>query len=170
MNRVNKKFGSWTESLAQWLIHQMKLSARYCGNFEFITFSRRILERVFVGSIVNIRNECIFFWVHGKWIIARNKQIAREPLRGSRDLFFPRYDSFPHEPRKKDTHSLSIPRRQTKWWFCKVNWLQNLNKTYKYFSTVLDTCKSEQIYLLKSDIKEMFRKTFMFLDMFIFFL
>ena len=59
----------------------------------------------------------------------RNKQIAREPLRGSRDLFVPHFDSFPmnreknavlvrfvcsalrfisHEPRKKDTHSLSI--------------------------------------------------------------
>ena len=42
----------------------------------------------------------------GEWIVARNKQIAREPLLGSRDLFVPRYDSFPHEPRKKDTHSL----------------------------------------------------------------
>ena len=49
---------------AQWLIHQMKLRARYCGNFEFIIFSLRILERV--GSIVNIRNECLFsgFAVH----------------------------------------------------------------------------------------------------------
>ena len=33
---VNKKSGSWTELHAQWLIHQMKLRARYCGNFEFI--------------------------------------------------------------------------------------------------------------------------------------
>ena len=49
-----------------------------------------------------------FLWVHGEWIVARNKQIAREPLRGSRDLFVPRYDSYPHEPRKKDTHSLII--------------------------------------------------------------
>ena len=48
-----------------------------------------------------------FLCVHGEWIVARNKQIAREPLRGSRDLFVPRYDSYPHEPRKKDTHSLS---------------------------------------------------------------
>ena len=43
----------------------------------------------------------------GEWIVARNKQIAQEQLRGSRDLFVPRYDSFPHEPRKKDTHSLN---------------------------------------------------------------
>ena len=38
MNRVNKKFGGLAESHAKWLIHQMMLSARYCGNFEFITF------------------------------------------------------------------------------------------------------------------------------------
>ena len=101
MNSVNKKLGSWAESHAQWLIHQMKLSARYCGNFEFITFSRRILERVFVGNIVNIRNECLFFWIHRKWIVARNKQIAREPLRGSRDLLVPSYDSFPMNPEKR---------------------------------------------------------------------
>ena len=39
-------------------------------------FSRIILERVLVGNIVNIRNECLFFWVHGVWIVARDKQIA----------------------------------------------------------------------------------------------
>ena len=75
--------------------------------FWIYNFSRRILERVFVGRIVNIRNECLFFWVHGEWIVARNKQIDREPLRGSRDLFVPRLRFIPHEPRKKDTHSLS---------------------------------------------------------------
>ena len=35
-----KKFDGRAESLAQWLIHQMKLSVRYCENFEFITFLR----------------------------------------------------------------------------------------------------------------------------------
>ena len=34
------------------------------------------------------------------------KQIVREPLRGSPALFVLCYDSFPHEPRKEDTHSL----------------------------------------------------------------
>ena len=45
----------------------------------------------------------LFFWVHGEWIVARNKQIEREPLRGSRDLFVPRYrnDSFPMNQEKK---------------------------------------------------------------------
>ena len=33
--------------------------------FWIISFSRRILERVLVRNIVNIRNECLFFWVHG---------------------------------------------------------------------------------------------------------
>ena len=48
-----------SESHMQWLIHQM--SARYCRNFEFMTdFSQRILERVFVRSIVIIRNEYFF--------------------------------------------------------------------------------------------------------------
>ena len=71
--------------------------------FWIYNFSRRILERVLVGSIVNIRDEtqCLFFWVHGEWIVARNKQIAREPLRVSRDSFVPHYDSFPMNPQKR---------------------------------------------------------------------
>ena len=69
--------------------------------FWIYNFSRRILERVFVGSIVNIKNECLFIWIHGEWIVARNKQIARELLRGSRDLFVTCYDSFPMNPEKR---------------------------------------------------------------------
>ena len=42
MNRVNKKFGSSAESHAQRLIPQMKLSARYCENFEIKTFLEEI--------------------------------------------------------------------------------------------------------------------------------
>ena len=38
----------------------------------------------------------LFFWVHGEWIGARNKQIA-----WSDDLFVPRSDSFPMNPEKK---------------------------------------------------------------------
>ena len=37
-------------------------------------FSQIILERVLVGSFVNIRNECHFFCVHGEWIRAWSKQ------------------------------------------------------------------------------------------------
>ena len=42
-----------------------------------------------------------FFWVHGEWIVARDKQIAWTAKRFSDDLFFPRYDSFPMNPEKK---------------------------------------------------------------------
>ena len=60
-----------------------------------------------------------FFWVHGVWIVARNKQITREPLRSaeqtnhprtasrfSGDLFVPRYDSYPMNQEKR--HSFLI--------------------------------------------------------------
>ena len=77
--------------------------------FEINNFSRRILERVLVGNIVNIRNEFLFFWVHGVWIVARNKQITREPLRGSRDLFVPRYDSYPMNPEKRHSFLNTTP-------------------------------------------------------------
>ena len=105
------------KSHAQSLIHKTRLSARYCGNFEFI--------RVFVGSVVNIINikEGIsFFLVHGEWIVARNKQIAREPLRGSRNSFV-----LPHESRKKYTHSWNISKfafvlnlRKLRNWLCDL--------------------------------------------------
>ena len=81
------------KSYTQWLIHKMRLGAHYCRNFVLI-FSCIILERVFVGSIVNIRNECIFYGLVGQWIWARNQQNIQEP-------------GFPHEPRKKDIHSVS---------------------------------------------------------------
>ena len=66
-----------------------------------------MLKRVFDANIVNIRNECLNFWVHMEWIGAWNKQIAREPFRSLSDLFVPRSDSFLYEPGKKDIHSLS---------------------------------------------------------------
>ena len=76
-------------------------------------FSLRILERVLVGNIVNIRNECLFFWVHRVWIVARNKQITREPLRGSRGLFVPRYDSYPMNPEKRHSFLNTWPHMYT---------------------------------------------------------
>ena len=53
------------------------------GNMNY-KFSRRILEVVLVGSIVNKRNESPFFWFHGEWIGVWNKQIAQEPCHGLR--------------------------------------------------------------------------------------
>ena len=57
---------------------------------------------------LHLRNECLFFWVHGEWIVARDKQIAWTAEWFSADLFVPRYDSFPMNPEKKDTHSLYL--------------------------------------------------------------
>ena len=69
--------------------------------FWIYNYSLRILERVFVWKHCKYKEWVSFFWVHGEWIVARNKQIGREPLRGSRDLFVPCYDSFPMNPEKK---------------------------------------------------------------------
>ena len=69
--------------------------------FWIYNFSLRSLERVLGWKHCKYKEWVSFFWVHGEWIVARNKQIGREPLRGSRDLFVPRYDSFPMNPEKK---------------------------------------------------------------------
>ena len=71
------------------------------GEFWIYNFSLRSLERVLGWKHCKYKEWASFFWVHGEWIVARNKQIGREPLRGSRDLFVPRYDSFPMNPEKK---------------------------------------------------------------------
>ena len=69
--------------------------------FWIYNFSLRILERVLGWKHCKYKEWVSFFCVHGEWIVARNKQIGREPLRGSRDLFVPRYDSFPINPEKR---------------------------------------------------------------------
>ena len=63
-------------------------------------FSQKVLERVYFGSIVNIRNECI---IGGLWGMngTRDKHIAREPRRGSQDLFVPVSDAFPMNQEKR---------------------------------------------------------------------
>ena len=59
----------------------------------FCEFDRSLdLER---HSPNHLRNECLFFFVHGEWIRALNKQIALTAKRFSSDLFVPRWDSFP---------------------------------------------------------------------------
>ena len=75
--------------------------------FWFKNFSWRILERVLVGNIVNIRNDCPFFWVHGG--INRSAEQTNHPRTASRFTRFvcPALRFIPHEPRKKDTHSLN---------------------------------------------------------------
>ena len=110
---------------------EIRSSARFLREIWISYFARRILEGVFVGGIVNIRNECLFFSVHWKWIAVRNKQIAWTAIfslfmgnesqcgtnksrelrsfflgswemnRSSRDLFVPHCDSFPMNSEKK---------------------------------------------------------------------
>ena len=69
------------------------------------------------GVLCTVYGAQVYFWVHGEWIEARNKQIEREPLRGSRDLFVPRYDSFPKNPEKRRSFLnytlLTLYRQQT---------------------------------------------------------
>ena len=69
--------------------------------FWIYNFSLRILERILGWKHCKHKEWVSFFCVHGEWIVARNKQIGRKPLRGSRDLFVPRYDSFPMNSEKR---------------------------------------------------------------------
>ena len=74
--------------------------------FWIYNFSRRILERVLVRNIVNIRNECLFFCVHGEWIVAREQTNRSRTASRFTRFVCPALPFIPHEPRKKDTHSL----------------------------------------------------------------
>ena len=60
-----------------------------------------MLQAILVLSFLSIKEWVSFFWVHGEWIVARDKQIAWTTKRFSADLFVPRYDSFPMNPEKK---------------------------------------------------------------------
>ena len=57
-------------------------------------------------TTTHLSNECLFLWVHGVWIVARDKQIVWTVKRFSGDLFVPRYDSYPMNPEKR--HSFLI--------------------------------------------------------------
>ena len=84
--------------------------------------------------ITLLRNECLFFWVHGEWIGARDKQIAWTAKRFSYDLFVPRSDSFPMNPEKKDTHSFYLQC------FIKGPFIKFSDKRYKFkFPTATGT-------------------------------
>ena len=52
-------------------------------------------------ALLYLRNECLFFSVHGIWIAVRNKQIAWTAKRFSCDLFVPHCDSYPMNREKK---------------------------------------------------------------------
>ena len=60
---------NWNEVIEAYLAENFKM------------FSLGLLEKVFLfKDIVNIRNKCLFFCVHGKWTWVRQWQIFREPL------------------------------------------------------------------------------------------
>ena len=106
---------------------EIRSSARFLREIWISYFARKILEGVFVGGIVNIRNECLFsrfmgnesqcgknksrelrsFFL-GSWEMDRSAEQTNRTRTASRFTRFVcsalRFIS--HEPRKKDTHSL----------------------------------------------------------------
>ena len=94
-------------------------------------FSENFRKGLF-GSIVNIRNESLIFWVHGEWIGTRDKQIAWTAKRFSGDLFVPRSDSFPMNP-EKDTHFLIEENRKP--FFFHIAFLHFNNRSLILFLT-----------------------------------
>ena len=97
-----------------------------------------------------LRNECLFFWVHGEWIVARDKQIAWTAKRFSIDLFLPRYDSFPMNPEKKDTHSLYLQCFQQK------PFLKFSEKSYKF---KIPTVTAIDLHLMYKSLRKWFGPT-----------
>ena len=80
---------------------EIRSSARFLWEIWISYFARRILEGVFVGGIVNIRNECLFSRFMGNESQCGTNK-SREPRFICSALRF-----ISHERRKKDTHSLN---------------------------------------------------------------
>ena len=74
MNRVKQKVRQLGRITRAVINTSNEVKCRLLWEFLIYNFSRRILERVFVGSIVNIRNECLFVWVHGEWIVVHTNK------------------------------------------------------------------------------------------------
>ena len=71
-----------------WFVEACRMIGRYIFDF-------------FSTTAKQLRNECLFFSVHGIWIAVRNKQIAWTAKRFSCDLFVPHCDSYPMNREKK---------------------------------------------------------------------
>ena len=71
------------------------------GTYFKIHFNNVNSTCLYSFQLLYLRNECLFFSVHGKWIAVRNKQIAWTAKRFSCDLLVPHCDSFPTNREKK---------------------------------------------------------------------
>ena len=119
-----KIFSSFSDNQSQQKVGQCRRITRAVINtqdgvkclllrkFWIHNFSWIILERILVGSIVNVKNECLrfFFWVHGGMNrSAEQTNCPRTASRFTRFFFVTRFDSFSMNPENKDTHSLIVP-------------------------------------------------------------
>ena len=97
-------------STSGWAVVQITCTS-FMREFWIYSFSVIFLGRVFVGSIGNIKNDCLFYWFIGEWIGARNKHIVWEPLRFSRQLFV----SSPTPPPMNPYQRHSVRKLQLQW-------------------------------------------------------
>ena len=116
-----QKVRQWSQITCVVINTSIQVKCPLPWKFWIYNFSRRILERFFVGSIVNIRNECLFSL--GSWGMNRSAEQTNRTRTASRFTRFvcdsPSLRFIPHEPRKKDTHSLSstiCPTLFMCWW------------------------------------------------------
>ena len=65
-------------------------------------------KTVFLEIHHTLRNECLFFWVHGEGIEVRDKQIVWTAKQFLCDLLVPCSKFFPMNPEKRDNHSLYL--------------------------------------------------------------
>ena len=85
-----------------WSFYSIEVTMKTnCKWIDICASTNFVWNFLFVMNTLYLRNECLFFWVHGEWIVARDKQIAWTAKRFSVDLFVPRYDSFPMNSEKK---------------------------------------------------------------------
>ena len=112
-----------TAVLSLWHQQQTNTMTEYARNFITVSLGHHREDQVPIGGAsvasvyppwmpaakhTHLRNERLFFSVHGIWIAVRNKQIAWTAKRFSCDLFVPHCDSYPMNREKKDTHSLYL--------------------------------------------------------------
>ena len=103
---------------------EIRSSSRFLLEIWISDFAQRILEGVYVGGIVNIRNECLF--ILGSWEMNRSAEQTNRTRTASRFTRFVcsalRFIS--HEPRKKDTQSLNILLRSST--LCSIKCIKSI--------------------------------------------